>query len=214
MLPQTAKITIECATKGADIYYTLDGSEPTQESKKYVRTFVLRKNTIVRAKSFRTGYKPSFIKSALINFVDPNLNGINYTVYEGEWRNRPDIKKIAPVSSGRVYQFHVKPIKRREDYVAVIFKSYLDIDDGGNYVFYSLANDGSVLSVDGTVVVDNAGYSGKKVNSGKIYLDKGMHFIKVFYYENTGTESLDVAMEGPGFEKQEIPPGKLFLENS
>ncbi|NOY59172.1 MAG: beta-glucosidase, partial [Calditrichaeota bacterium] len=76
------------------------------------------------------------------------------------------------------------------------------------------ANDGSVLSIDGTVVVDNAGYSGKKVDNGKIHLDKGKHFIKVLYYENTGTESLDVSMEGPGFEKQEIPPNKLFLENN
>ncbi|NOY59807.1 MAG: phosphodiesterase, partial [Calditrichaeota bacterium] len=128
----------------------------------------MRKNTIVRAKAFKSGYKPSFVKSVPINFVDPKINGINYTVYEGEWKDRPDIKKITPVSSGRVYQFHVKPIKRREDYVAVIFKSYIEIDVGGDYTFYSSANDGSVLSIDGTVVVDNAGYSGKKVDNGKI----------------------------------------------
>lgn len=211
VLPQKAEVKIESATKGADIYYTIDGSEPTRDSKKYLRAFELKENTIIRAKAFKTGYKPSFVKSARINFVDPNLNGISYTVYEGKWKDRPDIKKITPVSFGRVYKFHVKPIKRREDYIAVIFKSQLEIDTTGDYTFYSSANDGSVLSIDGTVVVDNAGYSGKKVNSGKIHLDKERHFIQVFYYENTGTESIDVSMEGPGFEKQEIPPDKLFL---
>ncbi len=212
VLPQKAAVTIESATKGADIYYTLDGSEPTRKSKKYVRAFELRRNTLVRAKAFKSGYKPSFVKSVPINFVDPKINGINYTVYEGEWKDRPDIKKMMPVSSGRVYQFHVKPVKRREDYVAVMFKSQIEIDTTGDYTFYSSANDGSVLYIDEIVVVDNAGYFGKRGRAGKIHLNKGRHSIKVFYYENTGTESLDVSIKGPEFSKQKIAPNKLFLK--
>ncbi|NOX65074.1 MAG: hypothetical protein GXO85_04565, partial [Chlorobi bacterium] len=73
-------------------------------------------------------------------------------------------------------------------------------------------NDGSVLYLDNKVVVDNAGYFGKKVDNGKITLKKGRHSLKVIYYENTGTESIDVNIEGPNLTKQPIPPYKLFFD--
>ena len=74
------------------------------------------------------------------------------------WDKKPDLDKLEPISSGRVYSFHVKNIKTREDHIAVIFKSNLEIDLDGDYIFYSSANDGSVIYLDNKVVVDNAGY--------------------------------------------------------
>ena len=153
------------------------------------------------------------MKSIKINFIDPKINGIDYTVYEGMWDKKPDLDKIKPVSSGRVYQFHVKDIKKREDHIAIVFKSNLEIDHDGDYVFYSSANDGSVLYLDNKVVVDNIDYFGEKNDSGKIKLKKGLHSIKIIYHENTGSESININIEGPNLTKQPIPPYKLFFGN-
>jgi alpha-L-rhamnosidase len=209
--PQKAEIVIKSATSNADIYYTLDGSLPDLNSIKYNAQFELDKNTDVKAIAYKEKYIPSFVKSIAVNFVDPSVNGIDYTVYEGMWDKKPDLDKIKPVSSGRVNRFHVKNIEKREDHIAIIFKSNLHIDDDGDYIFYSNANDGSVLYLDNKVVVDNAGYFGPKVDSGKIQLQKGRHFIKVLYFENTGSESINVYIEGPNLTKQPIPPYKLFF---
>ena len=210
--PQKANIFIESATTGANIYYTLDGSIPDQKSIEYQGPFELDKNTIVKAAAYRDGYIPSFMKSIKINFIDPKINGIDYTVYEGMWDKKPDLDKIKPVSSGRVYRFDVNSIKKREDHIAIIFKSNLEIDHDGDYIFYSSANDGSVLYINNKVVVDNAGYFGRKTDNGKVNLKKGRHSIKVIYYENTGSETIDVNIEGPNLAKQPIPPYKLFIK--
>ena len=41
--------------KGNDIYYTLDGSEPTSSSTKYTAPFTLNESTIIKAAAFRNG---------------------------------------------------------------------------------------------------------------------------------------------------------------
>lgn len=208
--PQMAEIIIKSATDDSNIYYTLDGSKPNMKSIKYVGPFELGKNTIVNAIAFKDGYIPSFIKRVKINFIDPKINGINYTVYEGMWNKKPDLDKIELVSNGRTFRFKVKNIEKREDHIVVIFESNLEIDFDGDYIFYSSANDGSLLYLNDKIVVDNAGYFGKKTDKGKIYLKKGRHKIKVIYFENTGSESIDVRIEGPNLNKQSIPPFKLF----
>lgn len=209
--PEKANISIESATEGADIYYTLNGSKPDLNSIKYKGSFTLDNNSIAKAVGYKDGYFPSFVKTTKVNFIDPKVNGIDYTVYEGMWDKKPDLDKLTQVSSGRVYQFDVNSTKKREDHIAIIFKSNLEIDLDGDYTFYSLANDGSVLYLDGKVVVDNAGYFGVKTDSGKIQLQKGRHSIKVIYYENTGSETMDVNIKGPNLTKQPIPPYKLFF---
>ena len=208
--PQAASIRIESAIEEADIYYTVDGSKPNKRSHQFTGPFQVYDNVLIKARAYKKGYIPSFIKSENICFVDPKINGIKYTVYEGHWDERPDLEKLIPVSSGHSFQFNVSDIKKREDYIAVIFEGIIEISDDGEYIFYSSANDGSLLYVDNKVVVDNAGYFGEKFDHGSIELKKGRHLIKVLYFENTGTESIDVLIEGPGLEKQPIPPNKLF----
>ncbi len=50
-------VTLVSATAGADIYYTLDGTEPTAESLKYSAPFCLTENSILRAIAVKDGKK-------------------------------------------------------------------------------------------------------------------------------------------------------------
>ena len=210
--PNKANISIESATLGASIFYTIDGSKPTDKSIRYEGKIAMENDAIIQAVALKDGYLPSYIKTEKVKFVDSKIHGLNYTVYEGEWLEHPDLNKLKAVSSGRQFDFDVSKIKKREDFVAIIFKGFIHIDHPGEYTFYSSANDGSWLYIDEKLIVENTGdnHSGKE--QGKIKLKKGKHPIKLIYYENSGTEALTVSMKGPEMEKQAIPPASLFIK--
>ncbi len=210
--PDEAKITIETATEGAEIYYTMDGSIPTTKSSLYSGPFTIDNNVTIKALAYKDGLLSSYIQTEKINFVDPEINGLNYTVYEGEWVLRPDLNTISPVSTGHQYDFDVSRIEKREDYIVIIFKGFIQIDNPGIYTFYSSANNGSWFYVDNKLVVNNTGDNNSGTESGEINLAKGKYPLKVIYYENDGTEAIDVFMKGPGIEKQVISPSILFVK--
>ena len=49
-------VSLSCETEDAEIHYTLDGSEPTEESALYTEPFTIDDTTTVRAKAFKTDW--------------------------------------------------------------------------------------------------------------------------------------------------------------
>src|SRR4029079_8294341 len=65
-------VTISTATSGASIYYTTDGSSPTQSSKPYAGPMTLTTSTMMKAKAFKSGYSPSAEANASFNQATTN----------------------------------------------------------------------------------------------------------------------------------------------
>ncbi len=57
-------VNIVCATPGASIYYTLDGSNPTDGSALYSTPIPISTSTTIKAKAYATGLSPSPISTA------------------------------------------------------------------------------------------------------------------------------------------------------
>ena len=57
-------VTLACATAGATIRYTLDGSEPTSSSTVYSAPITIDVSTTIKAKAFKSGYVASDTASA------------------------------------------------------------------------------------------------------------------------------------------------------
>jgi hypothetical protein len=57
------RIAISSATPGANIYYTFDGSEPTQNSLRYTAPFLVSKTTALRARAFASGMTASTVST-------------------------------------------------------------------------------------------------------------------------------------------------------
>ncbi|MBR4070883.1 MAG: leucine-rich repeat protein, partial [Bacteroidaceae bacterium] len=63
-----AVVTIRCNTAKTTIYYTTDGSEPTEESALYTGPFEVDKNCTIKAIAVRTNYYNSDISTAQVDY--------------------------------------------------------------------------------------------------------------------------------------------------
>jgi len=61
-------VTMTCATTGAEIRYTLDGSPPTTTSTLYTAPFSVATTTTVKAQAFKTGTPDSEVATAIYQF--------------------------------------------------------------------------------------------------------------------------------------------------
>src|SRR5262249_39256904 len=57
-------VSLQSATSGGAIFYTMDGSTPTQSSTLYGGAMTLTSNATVKAAAFKSGYNPSAVVSA------------------------------------------------------------------------------------------------------------------------------------------------------
>ena len=64
------EVTIACATEGATIYYTLDGTDPTTESTVYAEAFTVSATTTVKALAAKEGMNNSDVTSATYTIIE------------------------------------------------------------------------------------------------------------------------------------------------
>jgi preprotein translocase subunit SecG len=61
---ETVTITMDSDTMAAEIYYTLDDNEPTQDSKRYEAPIEVEPGTTVKARAYRSDWPPSAVTMA------------------------------------------------------------------------------------------------------------------------------------------------------
>ena len=65
------QVSLACATEGATIYYTLDGTEPTTESTEFTEAFTVSSTTTVKAFAVKEGFNNSDVVSAEYVIIEP-----------------------------------------------------------------------------------------------------------------------------------------------
>ena len=73
-----------------------------------------------------------------------------------------------------------------------------------------ISDDGSSLFIDGKNIILVDGIHGPEDMTGSVMLKKGLHEIRMDYFEAGGGEEINFYMEGPGMKKQSVPPSMLF----
>ncbi len=197
---------------GADVRYTLDGSEPSRESPGYTQPIKIDQSLILKARTFLAGGRGSRTIRTFISLVDEAKNGLEYAYYEGTWFRLPDLRGLPPARVGRVYDLLLEAVEPRERDFAVLFNGMIDIPAAGDYVFTLISDDGAAICIGEKEVVRNEGLFGLKETSGKISLEAGRHPISISYFQKGGFRQLEVWCEGPDLEKQPLPPHWLFVK--
>ena len=79
----------------------------------------------------------------------------------------------------------------------------------GTYGFDTGSDDGSVLFIDGQLLVNNNYFQGIVERSGTIVLAEGLHDITIGYYQNTGSYGFYADTTTPDGVKQRLPNAQL-----
>ena len=135
--------------------------------------------------------------------------GLALREFHGAWDKLPDFQKLKPASTGVASDISLRATKTT-DPVGLEFTGYVMAPADGLYLFHARSNDGSTLSIDNEVLIDNDGMHKLETRSGIVALKKGYHAIQVRYFDAGGKRGLEVAYEGPGIEKQLIPASALW----
>lgn len=90
------------------------------------------------------------------------------------------------------------------------YRSFLTVDEPGRYLFSTVSDDGSILRVNGEVVVDNAARQHRREKTGHVLLSPGTHAVSVSYFNHLGGSYLAVSVRGPG--GREIPRGRFTTQ--
>ena len=203
-------VTINCPDRSTIVHYTTDNSEPNEKAPVYSQPIEITGNTIVRAQSYREGTHPGNQAIAIYNFIDPQKNGLTWTLYKGSFVKLPDFSKLKASGHGSAYQFELTKLKVPETNFALQMKSYIQITSEGEYRFFISSNDGSKLYIDNQLLIDNDGEHGVKEMSKTVNLSKGKHPITVEYFQSGGRKTLLVGYSSKDIRMQPLPEYSLF----
>ena len=214
------KVQIKTMAESAKTYYTLDGTLPTLKSKLYQNEFTLNESTVVNSFSIDDKGNTSLPSTAYFRIVPQNYRpGVQVKYYDGNkqgWNQLPYFNLLKSLENWDNYEFEIDRNKvnsflnNGNSTFALQLESNIKIDSTGDYTFYIRSDDGSKLFIDNKEVVNNNGDHGVIEKNGTITLTKGIHLIRVDYYNGSGGFWLNVLYKGPGIVKQIIGADKLL----
>lgn len=214
-------VALATTTSGAEIRYTLDGSEPTETSALYAAPVPVDRSLTLKAKGFKPGAAPSrtltleaekavFRKGAPAGET-ATRPGVAYSYYEGVFSCVNDIRKGKYVSSGTMPAPSIAQAPQ-EDHFAYVFTGLILIPERGVWEFMTKSDDGSVLTIGDRKVVDNDGSHASVMATGRVALEAGLHPYTLLYFEDYEGQDLSWGWKAPGAEGFEaIPEANLRM---
>ena len=214
------KVSLGSATEGAQLYYTLDGTEPTEESSLYKEPITLNQSVTLKVKGFKEGYASSHTfsvdatKAKFHHASKPagSVAGTNYTYCIGTFERIADMLKAKVLDSGVMPEPSIKNATQ-PDHFGYVFTGLIQVPEDGVYTFATRSDDGSILYIDGVKVVDNDFSHSAVRATGKIALYKGCHNYRLEYFEDYEGDHLSWEWQLPSKKELEaIPANVLFTK--
>jgi hypothetical protein len=98
----------------------------------------------------------------------------------------------------------------KKENFAIRYKAPLIVDTEADYDFRVVSDDGAILQIDGTSIVDNDGVKAAATEkTGPVHLVKGTHEITVDYFQAKGNVALQVFCKKKGDASDKVCPTRL-----
>lgn len=205
---ETTTITLESPLEEMEIYYTLDGTQPSNKSTKYTAPFIISENTILKTIAYR-GAITSEIKTANVE-KQVYLEPLNVQPTKGSLKQWSALKMFPVVEDVKLSNNSNHKLVTAIDlagfenieHVSLVFKGYFMAEEDGLFEFSTKSDDGSLLYINNKLVVDNGGNHAAVLRSGMVALKKGWHPITVKFHQGGGGSELTVKFKSPSNEEK------------
>ncbi|MDR3691879.1 MAG: PA14 domain-containing protein [Fimbriimonas sp.] len=208
------QVQLSDATPGAKIFYTTDGSLPTQSSNLYTGPFTLTDSANLQVKAFSSGLGQSGIATGTYlinpaigagtgltgNYYDNSQNpGGTPTVSETDpqvdfdWNGNPPVNGVAGSNW------------------AGEWLGQMQAETTATYTLTTLSDDGVQVYINGVKVIDDYNYHAPATDLATITLQRGVKYnIDIKYFQGGGGSVLKLYWSAPGIPKTIVPTSQLF----
>ena len=140
--------------------------------------------------------------------------GITMAFYANpRWSNDPTLRRVERKINLDFMTEDSTSFPQQE--FSVEWSGWLRTDRDGEYTFYTTSDDGSTLEIDGHVVVDNGGLHGAVLREGTLATTRGLHRIRVRFFQATEGYEFRAAWTPPGDKNPSaLPTQQLFVHQS
>ena len=220
-----AKIELAPSTPNAKIFYTLDGSEPTEKSAEYKQPFevTLNQNEKKELKTIlmtATGRKSVIYAATLlrrpyleaVKLID-KYNYVRFSYHKKSFKSVNEMDKTEPTEKGTTQSIQLPQFAKKQDLkepFGVIFEGLINVPNDGIYEFQVEADDGAVLLIGDEIAVDNDGLHSTVAKTGIVPLRKGYHRFKFKYFQGGSDAVLNLRWGVKGTGLRRIYGNELF----
>ena len=201
-------VTIESGSPELEVHYTLDGTDPGADSRRYDGSFQVAESSVVSARSFHRGKPVSAVTRCALAKVAPEPGKQmafrapgepTLRVYSGDWDQLPDFAALTPAREDVVREVGLDADTRKE-YLGLVFEGWFEAPSDDVYRLALSSDDGSDLWIDGRRVIDNDGLHGTLERQAVVALGAGWHALKVRWFNKTGGAELALRWAPSGAE--------------
>lgn len=192
--------------ESGETYYTTDGSEPAPDNGAlYAGPVALNRSCTLKARTFN-GNKSSYTYEYPLIYLNSSKvkagkNGLKYDFYsDPAERSITSVADLTPERFRKTGTTAVPSLQdqEEEDWYGYVFKGWLKAPVSGVYYFKLDTDDGSQLWLDDNLVVDNNYNRGNMITTGYAYLEKGLHFLSMSYFEGHYDQKIELGWITPG----------------
>jgi hexosaminidase len=206
-----ASLEISNPVKNFDIRYTTDGSVPNLSSKLYKGKLTIEQPVQFKLAAFNTSGKRGELYTVNYEKQDyaPSVQlasakkGLDFFYYPGAYHFVKDINEKA-IEVQKVTSAIEIPVEKTADQFATRHKGYFYAAEKGIYTFFLRSDDGSVLKLEGKMLVDNDGWHSSFEKSAQIALAKGYHPFELLFLEGGGGYTLKLEVQLPSGERRPV----------
>jgi len=156
---------------------------------------VYRRGAEVKSTSLKLARYP--VQAAVA--VDDAQPGLVWKLYaDGKLASFPDFDRLQPVAEGVTPELKTHELSgERKEHFGLRFEGFVKIEVEGRHRLILASDDGSRLFLHGELLIDNGGPHPRQELGRKVRLTKGLHPIRIDYFEATGESTLELFLESP-----------------
>jgi hypothetical protein len=203
-------VTIDTDLPRARIHYTVDGSEPTVFSPRYLTPFKPEQFGYIKARVFARGFAPSPV--ATLRIIEKGIPGTGNGL-AGSYFTQVDLRGTEIKRIDAQINNNPRPKELPRENWSARWTGYIQAMHTGEHTIYTRSDDGIRVWIDGQKIIDHWIPKSATEDKGTVTLQAGQKYpIRIEYFQDKAEVVYELMWATPYQEKQLIPQSQLYAE--